>query len=151
MKDLDNDDELMAARCGVLVDSALGQYQLRWLIVHAGEHGVTEAVSRLAGRRRPYTINIAGVLGLAMPKSLPNPELTLPPTKSPADTRGEMVAEAERHSACNEARAERNQRALEAEATAAKVAQALKIAALKAKLRSIGKLPPPSPESPVED
>lgn len=142
MIDQDNENALTAARCGVLADNELGRYQLRWLIEHVGEDGVMGAVTRLAGRRRPYMTNIAVVLELAMPKSLPAAEPNVVPTRAPADMRGEMIADAERHAASNKARAERIQQALAAEATIARAAQAMKIATLKEKWRASKKLPP---------
>ena len=102
-----------------------------------------DAVLLLAGLRRPYTTNIAQVLGLSMPKLLPS-------TRSLGEMRADMLADADRQRASNLARAERNQRALEAETKAATMVQAQAIAALKEKLRLNGKLPSVPSEKPPE-
>ena len=129
------DDALMAERSGVLVDNDLGRQQLRWLIAEVGEDGVRAAVSQLAGRRRPYTTNIAHVLGLAMPKSLsktePKPEL--PTKRSDTEMYAELLAAAERQRVSNKDAGDRNQTALAAEKVAREAETAKKLASLRAK------------------
>ncbi len=55
---------------GVVVANDQDRRTLAWLRQQVGDEAITDAVSRLAGGRRPYLSNVAKLLGLALPSRL---------------------------------------------------------------------------------
>lgn len=58
---------VFATEAGVLLTNDLACKQLAWLLQQHGQDSLRQAIAGLVGRRRPYPLNIAHVLGVRLP------------------------------------------------------------------------------------
>lgn len=54
----------------IVLENDRDRRTLDWLVGQVGESAIAEALTRLAGNRRPYLSNVAKVLGIALPANL---------------------------------------------------------------------------------
>ena len=59
-----------------LLTNERAEREWAWLVARVGESTALDALARLPGGRRPYPLNIARVLGLALPEPEALPPLT---------------------------------------------------------------------------
>lgn len=53
-----------------LLTNNRAQREWAWIVAQVGEQAAREAIARIPGRRKPYPLNIARVLGLRLPQEL---------------------------------------------------------------------------------
>lgn len=63
-------DSRLADITGVLVETLKDERVLAYVISVKGEAAVRDAVSQLAGRRRPYVSNVVKILGVDVPENV---------------------------------------------------------------------------------
>lgn len=63
-------DSELAEKTGVLVETLKDERCLSYLVSQKGEEAVRDAVTRLAGNRKPYVSNVARILGVKFPDSV---------------------------------------------------------------------------------
>ena len=63
-------DSELAEKTGVLVETLKDKRCLSYLVSQKGEEAVRDAVTQLAGNRKPYVSNVARILGVEFPDSV---------------------------------------------------------------------------------
>lgn len=128
-----------AEQSGVILSNERGRKQLGWLLKTYGRDAVIQSVAGLAGKRRPYPLNLAVVLGArlpdfhaddgARPASAPVAQVAAHPI--PSVQVEDVVTFAQRRLADGAAAADRQDEYLRVERQAAAAAMLAKLDALR--------------------
>lgn len=64
---MNSEAEDFAMAAGIILTDGRARQQLEWLLKTSGPDAVAQAIGGLIGRRRPYPLNLAHVLGVRLP------------------------------------------------------------------------------------